>query len=154
ATPKSSSEIIPFLTSAVNRHKSEVPIFFPLYFPVNIGPPDTTSVGKLTLAAPITKDGVVLSHPHNKITPSSGLALIDSSTSILARFLNNMVVGFIKVSPNDITGNSNGNPPASKTPFLTDSAKSLKCALHGVSSDHVLQIPITGFPSNMSAGIP
>ena len=105
-----------------------------------------TKVGKSTLQAPITNEGVVLSHPHISTTPSIGFARIDSSTSILAKFRYNIAVGLIKVSPNDITGNSTGNPPASITPFFTNSASSLKCALHGVSSDHVLQIPMTGLP--------
>src|SRR5215471_19048300 len=119
---------------------------FPSYLPVSIGPPDTTIVGRFTLHAPITSDGVVLSQPHNNTTPSIGFARIDSSTSMLARLRYNIAVGFINVSPKDITGNSTGNPPASYTPRFTHSARSLKCALHGVSSLHVLQIPITGLP--------
>ena len=119
-----------------------------------MGPPDITKVGISTLQAPITKDGVVLSQPHNKTTPSTGLARIDSSTSMLAKFLYNMAVGLTKVSPKDITGNSTGKPPASNTPFLTISAKSLKCALQGVNSLQVLQMPITGLPSNISGGMP
>src|SRR5690606_13069680 len=101
-----------------------------------------------TLHAPMTSAGVVLSQPHISTIPSTGLARIDSSTSMLTRFLYNIAVGLISVSPNDITGNSTGNPPASDTPLLTDSANSRKWALQGVSSDHVLHIPITGRPSN------
>src|SRR5690606_22850532 len=111
--------ILPDLLDSLNRHRSEVPISCPLYLPVNIGPPETTSVGISTLQAPITKDGVVLSQPHKSTTPSTGLARMDSSTSMLARLRYSMAVGLIKVSPNDITGNSTGNPPASKMPFLT-----------------------------------
>src|SRR5206468_4023688 len=33
-------------------------------------------------------------------------------------------------------------------------ASSRKCALHGVACDHVLQMPITGRPSNWSWGMP
>ena len=58
------------------------------------------------------------------------------------------------VSPSDITGNSSGKPPASQTPRFTCSASSRKCALQGVSSDQVLQMPMTGRPSNTSAGRP
>ena len=105
-----------------------------------------TKVGKSTLQAPITREGVVLSQPHISTTPSIGFARIDSSTSILAKLRYNIAVGLIKVSPKDITGNSTGNPPASITPFLTNSANSRKCALQGVNSDQVLQIPMTGFP--------
>src|SRR5690606_209140 len=116
--------------------------------------PDTTMVGISTLQAPMTSEGVVLSQPHKSTTPSTGLARIDSSTSILAKLRYSMAVGLIKVSPNDITGNSTGNPPASKMPFFTDCAKSRKCPLHGVSSDQVLQMPMTGFPSNWWLGVP
>ena len=56
------------------------------------------------------------------------------------------------VSPSDITGNSSGNPPASYTPRLTNSANSRKCPLQGVSSLQVLQIPMTGRPSSRSWG--
>src|SRR5215204_2220787 len=113
-----------------------------------MGPPGTIIVGRSTLQAPIKVDGVVLSQPVNNTTPSMGLPRIDSSVSIAARFLNNMAVGLSCVSPRDITGNSRGNPPASYTPLFTTSAISRRCALQGVNSDQVLQIPITGRPSN------
>src|SRR5690606_28904519 len=142
----SSSVMIPLRASSENRHTSLVPMLLPRYLPVNMGPPETTIVGRSTLHAPITSDGVVLSQPHNRITPSIGFARMDSSTSMLARLRNSIAVGFISVSPSDITGNSTGKPPASSTPRFTDSASSRKCALHGVNSDHVLQIPMTGLP--------
>ena len=56
------------------------------------------------------------------------------------------------ISPSDITGNSSGKPPASQTPRFTCSARSRKCALQGVSSDQVLQMPMTGRPSNSVVG--
>src|SRR5665213_1816082 len=126
----------------------------PLYLPLSIGPPGTTMVGNPTLDAPITVLGVVLSQPVNNTTPSIGLPLILSSASMLAKFLKSMAVGFNNVSPRLIMGNSNGKPPASNTPFLTASAWLRRCALQGVSSLNVLQIPITGRPSNMSLGMP
>ena len=75
----------PDFTSSANRQISLVPISRPLYLPVSIGPPDTTMVGIFTLHAPITNEGVVLSQPHKRTTPSIGFARIDSSTSMLAR---------------------------------------------------------------------
>src|SRR5260221_10119671 len=81
----SSSSILFSRIASWRRHISLVPMLAPLYRPVNIGPPDTTRVGRLTLHAPITSEGVVLSHPHNSTTPSIGLARIDSSTSMLAK---------------------------------------------------------------------
>ncbi len=65
-----------------------------------------------------------------------------------------MAVGRICVSPSDMAGNSSGRPPASHTPRLTCSAMSRSPALQGVSSDQVLQIPMTGRPSNTSGGKP
>ena len=65
-----------------------------------------------------------------------------------------MAVGRNSVSPSDITGNSSGKPPASSTPALTCSAIVRKCELHGTSSEYVLQMPITGRPSNWSCGTP
>ena len=61
------------------------PMSVPRYFPDSIGPPDTATVGRSTLAAPIRQAGVVLSQPTSNTTPSRGLAQIDSSTSMLAR---------------------------------------------------------------------
>ncbi|EXX12267.1 L-arabinonate dehydratase domain protein [Acinetobacter baumannii 44327_1] len=57
-----------------------------------------------------------------------------------------MAVGRKFPSPLKKTGNPTGSPPASKIPFFTCSAIFRKCALHGVSSDHVLQIPMIGLP--------
>ena len=107
----------------------------------------TSMEGISALAAPISKAGVVLSHPPRRTTPSRGLAVIDSSTSMLMRFRYSIVVGFMLYSPNDITGNSIGNPPACQTPRFTDSARSRRCELQCVSSLQVLQIPIIGLPS-------
>ena len=96
------------------------------------------------LAAPISIAGVVLSHPDNNTTPSIGLARIDSSTSILIKFLYNIEVGFIWYSPSDMTGNSNGNPPACQIPRFTDSANCLRFWLQWVSSLQELHMPIIG----------
>src|SRR5204862_2772273 len=126
----------------------------PRYLPLSMGPPDTPMVGTSHDAAPISNDGVVLSQPISSTTPSSGLPRIDSSTSMLARLRNSMAVGRSRVSPSDMTGNSSGKPPASQTPILTCSASVRKWELHGVSSEYVLQIPITGRPSNWSCGMP
>ena len=89
------------------------PMSWPRNLPFSIGPPDSTIVGRSTLAAPITQAGVVLSQPTSRTTPSIGLPRIDSSTSMLARLRNSIAVGRSCVSPSDITGNSSGKPPAS-----------------------------------------
>src|SRR5699024_5166008 len=43
-----------------------------------------------------------------------------------------------------------GAPPASRAPCLTRFAKSLKCILQGVTSLHVLALPIIGFLKSSS----
>ena len=65
-----------------------------------------------------------------------------------------MAVGRSRLSPSDMTGNSSGKPPASHTPRFTHSANSRKWPLHGVNSDHVLQMPMTGRPLNRSCDQP
>ena len=149
ASKKSACDIVPARTaSLICQTPVPDPSSPPRNLPDSIGPPETPIVGRSTLAAPISNAGVVLSHPISRTTPSSGLARIDSSTSMLTRLRNSIVVGRISVSPSDITGNSSGKPPASSTPCRTWSARTRKCVLHGVSSDQVLQMPITGRPSN------
>ncbi len=119
-----------------------------------MAPPLTTMVGRSTLAAPISSAGVVLSQPVSSTTPSSGLARRVSSTSIDTRLRNSMVVGRIRISPSEVTGNSMGSPPASYTPRLTCSAMSRRWALHGVRSLAVWQMPMTGRPSKEWSGWP
>ena len=110
----SSSVISPAFTISENFQVCVPdPINCPLYRPFNIGPPDTTSVGKSQEAAPIIKAGVVLSHPTRSTTPSIGKPRMDSSTSIDARFLYSIAVGLSWLSELEKTGNSIGTPPAS-----------------------------------------
>ncbi len=115
ASWKSSSVIVPARTSSDMVQTSvPEPMSVPRYLPLSIGPPETPMVGRSTLAAPISRDGVVLSQPISSTTPSIGLARIDSSTSMDARLRYSIAVGRISVSPSDITGNSSGKPPASR----------------------------------------
>jgi len=120
---------VPAFTSSLKRHIAvPEPMSWPRYLPLSMGPPETTSAGTSQFAAPITREGVVLSQPHKSTTPSIGFARIDSSTSMLTRFRNSIAVGRMIDSPSDITGNSRGKPPASQTPRLTRSAICRKCA--------------------------
>ena len=123
ASIKSAQLILPARTSSLICHTAVPdPMVSPRKWPFSMAPPDTTSAGRSQLAAPIINDGVVLSQPHSSTTPSMGLPRIDSSTSMLTRLRNSIAVGRILVSPNDMTGNSRGKPPASYTPRLTRSA--------------------------------
>ena len=153
ASVKSCCVISPARTISLICHTPvPEPMSLPRNLPFNIGPPETPMVGKSQLAAPIISDGVVLSQPMSNTTPSIGLPRIDSSTSMLAKLRNSIAVGRSCVSPKDMTGNSSGKPPASYTPRLTNSASSRKWPLQGVNSLQVLQMPMTGRPSNSSCG--
>ena len=86
ASWNSSTEIFPARRSSdIDQTLVPEPMSVPRYFPDSIGPPETPMVGRSTLAAPMMSEGVVLSQPMSRTTPSSGLARIDSSTSMLAR---------------------------------------------------------------------
>ena len=147
--------IFPAFTSSLSRQTAvPEPMSRPRCLPLSIGPPLTTIAGTSQLAAPINSAGVVLSQPTSSTTASIGLPRIDSSTSMLARLRVNMAVGRRFDSPLEKTGNSTGKPPASNTPRFTWSASLRKWALQGVSSDHVLQIPMMGLPSNSWSGMP
>ncbi len=151
ANAHSSSVIRPARRSSSHRHTAvPEPTSGPWYLPDSIGPPVTMSAGRPTLAAAISRPGVVLSQPDSSTTPSRGLARISSSASMASRLRYSMAVGRSSVSPRAIAGNSSGNPPACHTPRLTDSATRCRCTLHGASSDHVVAMPITGRPSNTS----
>ncbi len=94
ASKKSSQVFWPPRTSSENFHTIvPEPMSPPRYLPLSIGPPVSISVGRSTLAAPISCAGVVLSQPESSTTPSTGLARIDSSTSMLIRLRKSMVVG-------------------------------------------------------------
>src|SRR3990170_5512958 len=71
-----------------------------------------------------------------------------SSTSMAMRLRKSIVVGFMRISPREITGNSRGKPPALQTPRLTASASWRRWALQLLSSDQELAMPTTGRPSN------
>ncbi|CAB4789094.1 unannotated protein [freshwater metagenome] len=91
----------------------------PSNVPVSIGPPEITTAGKSTDAAPINKAGIVLSQPPKRTTPSIGFARINSSVAIATILRQSIDVGRTSVSPIEIMGRCNGTPPASQTPFFT-----------------------------------
>jgi hypothetical protein len=70
-----SAERVPARTSSDNRQTSvPQPSATPRKVPVSIGPPGTTTAGRSTEAAAMSKDGMVLSQPPSSTTPSIGLA--------------------------------------------------------------------------------
>ncbi len=110
--------------------------------------------GRFALAAPIELRRGRLVAARQSTTPSIGLDLMDSSTSIAMRVRNIMAVGFMNGSPSEIVGNSSGKPPASQILFFTESATARRWRLQLVSSLHELRIPMTGRPSKTSEGTP
>ncbi len=155
AAMKSTRLMRPARTSSENRQTSvPEPMSLPRNLPLSMGPPEITMLGRSQLDAPMSSEGVVLSHPAIKTTPSIGLPRIASSTSMDARLRKSIAVGRRLDSPHEKTGNSSGTPPASSTPRFTCSTSSRKCALQGVNSEKVLQMPMTGRPSNASSGKP
>jgi hypothetical protein len=85
ASTRSPNFISPVFSAAVNFHTCvPEPMSSPRNLPFSIGPPESPIVGRSQDAAPISSDGVVLSQPIIRTTPSNGLARIDSSTSIAA----------------------------------------------------------------------
>ena len=114
ASAKSSQLMFPARTSSlICQTLVPDPIGWPRKLPLSMAPPETTSAGRSQLAAPIMSEGVVLSQPQSRTTPSIGFPRIDSSTSMLTRLRKSMAVGRMLVSPSDMTGNSSGKPPAS-----------------------------------------
>ena len=91
---------------------------------MSIGPTARYTTGTSALAAPISWAGRVLSQPPITTTASIGWARIISSTSMLIRLRYISEVGFRKVSPSEIVGNSIGRPPAASTPRLVASTSS------------------------------
>jgi hypothetical protein len=117
---KSSWLIFPERTSALNRQTSVPhPNIFPLNVPLSIGPPGTIIAGRFTDVAPISSDGIVLSQPPKRTTPSIGFPRIISSAAIAARLRHNIAVGRRLVSPSESIGRLCGIPPASQIPFFT-----------------------------------
>src|SRR3989442_6002577 len=77
-----------------------------------------------------------------------------SSTSMAMRLRNSIAVGFIRISPSEMVGNSSGKPPALHTPRFTASATWRRWALQVVSSENEFAIPTTGRPSNTASEKP
>ena len=114
--------------SAQNLLQSvQAPRRSPLYLEVIIGPPTNWTAGRLAETAPINWAGMVLSQPPIRTTASIGWALIISSVSIDIRLRYFMLVGFRKISPREMVGNSRGKAPLAITPRLTASRSSGKC---------------------------
>ena len=60
----------------------------------------------------------------------------------------------VRSRPSEITGNSTASRPPPRRRASRARRASRRCALQGVSSDQVLQMPMTGRPSKTSSGSP
>ena len=110
----SGPDSVPARTSSLSRHTSvPQPSGTPRKVPVSIGPPGTTTAGRSTDAAAMSSDGIVLSQPPSRTTPSMGFARSISSVAIAAMFRHSIAVGRTLVSPRETTGRFSGMPPAS-----------------------------------------
>jgi len=126
----------------------------PSQLPSGCGPAVTTTAGLWALIAPISCAGTVLSHPPSNTTASIGLETIICSTSIAIRLRSSSDDGRVKGPEIEIVGNTTGKPPASLTPRVTAAATVSRPALHGLSSLHDEQRPITGRCRTSSADRP
>ena len=148
--------IVPALTSSLNRQTSVPdPIGLPRYLPFSIGPPETTSAGRSQLAAPMTSAGVVLSQPQSSTTPSMRVRRESTPRRPCSRDCG-------RASPSGAGSSRRATSPGTRTagrPLPRRRASRARrargsAALHGVSSDHVLQIPMIGRPSKIPSGSP
>ena len=107
-------ERVPARTSSESFHTSvPQPSGTPRNVPLSIGPPGSTTAGRLTEAAAISSIGIVLSQPPSRTRPSTGLARNSSSAAIAAMLRHSIAVGRTSVSPSDTIGRFMGMPPAS-----------------------------------------
>ncbi len=127
----------------------------PRYLPDSIGPPETPMVGRshARRAHQQRRRGLVAAHQqHDAVdrvargsTPRRpcwrGCGTASRSAAAASRRA---------TSP----GTRAGSRRPRARPACTCSASTRKCALQGVSSDQVLQMPMTGRPSNWSCGMP
>ncbi len=127
----SSLLIFPDLYFPIASLISEVTNVFPLNGPfvkclASIIPPVKKIVGILHLAAANNIPGIILSHEHSITIPSKSYALIVHSiefaiTSLVGRIKRELFPEFAIPSQEPIVLNSIGVPPASLTPFFTNS---------------------------------
>src|SRR5205823_13259004 len=109
ASWNSSSVILPARRSSdIDQVLVPEPMSLPWYLPESIGPPETRMVGRSTLHAPMRVAGGGLLQPARRTTPASGLARVDSSTSMLGRLRESIAGGRLSVSPSETTGNAGG----------------------------------------------
>ena len=126
----------------------------PRKVPVSIGPPGTTTAGRSTEAAAMSSDGMVLSQPPSRTTPSIGLAaehlLGGHRGHVAPQHRGGPQLGLAQRDHRQLQRDAARLVDA----VATDAATSVRWALHGVRSEAVLAMAICGRPVNASPGTP
>ena len=151
ARSRSASFKPPARYAAHSRRQSvQAPSRPPSWRPASIGPTESRIAGMSADTAPISSAGMVLSQPPISTTASSGSAEIISSASMAMRLRSSIEVGNENASCSEMVGNTNGRPPASRTPRAIRSLNPGALPWHGLKSDAVDRMPTTGRSSASS----
>ena len=123
--------------------------------PASIGPPDTMTVGTLTLAAAISAPGTVLSQLGISTSPSNwwAMAMVSMLSAMSSRETREyfMPIWFMAMpSQTAMAGTSIGVPPAVRMPSLTALAMVSRWMCPGTISFWKLTTPINGRSSSSS----
>ena len=135
----SSSDILPALTAPTASNIVDSDALRPFTTPDSMGPPDTTTVGRLTLHAPMSMPGTILSQLGTSTTPSKAWPMsMDSTLSAISSregreyFIPACPIAMPSQTPMD--GMTKGVPPAAYMPALTASATLSRCRCPGTIS--------------------
>ena len=121
----------------------------PFSLPASIGPPLTKTQGKSSRAAAINMPGTILSQFGIKTRASKAWAkaIVSAESAISSRLAREYFIPTCPIampSQTAIAGNSNGVPPASRTPAFTASATWRRCICPGTTSLKEFTMPTSG----------
>ena len=155
ASRKSACDIVPAFTASDNCQSAvPEPTRSPRNQPFSIGPPETRIAGMSTLAAPISSAGVVLSQPASSTTPSMRVGadrLLDvHGAEVAVHHRGRAERALARREDRELERQPAGLVDAVPHPL----GEVAQVGVAGVSSDQVLQMPMTGRPSKRSAGSP
>ena len=142
--------ILPAETDPTASNIDESDVLWPSTLPAIIGPPETKTVGMLTLAAAIRSPGTFLSQFGIQTIPSNACALARHSVlsairSLVTREYFMPICPMAIPSQTAIAGTTTGIPPASATASLTASVILSRFMCPGTISLYELTIPMRGF---------
>ena len=107
----------------------------------------------------MTVPGIVLSHPLSAITASNRKPRVHNSmeSAITSRLTSEQRIASVPIempSETEMVLNSNGTPPAARTPSLTFSASFSRWTVHGLASIQVLAMATSGLWCSSSSPRP